>query len=144
MKIRSIRPDDFPQWLDLWNANNMGHKDEAVTTETWTRLNDADVDVYALVAEDKDELVGLLQYVLHPTTGSLAPVCYMQDVFVAPERRQKGIARKMIEELETVGIRKKWARIYWLAEEKNKAAQALYKSLGQKMEFTLHILPIKS
>ena len=144
MKIRSIQPNDFPQWLTLWNANNMGHKDEAVTTETWTRLNDERSDVYGLVAEDKDGLVGLLQYILHPTTGSLAPVCYMQDVFVPPEHRQKGIARQMIGALEKIGTREKWARIYWLAEEKNEAAQALYKSLGQKMEFTLHILPIKS
>ena len=144
IKIRNIKDDDFPEWLSLWNANNLGHKDEAVTTQTWMRLLDDQSDVYALVAEDKGALIGLLQYVLHPTTGSIAPVCYMQDVFVLPERRGQGIAKTMIEHLERIGNREKWSRIYWLAEEKNEAAQALYKSLGQKMEFSLHILPIKS
>ena len=141
MKIRPVSPDDFPAWLALWNANNLGHKDEDVTTQTWTRLNDAQSDVHALVAENKAELIGLLQYVLHPTTGSIEPVCYMQDVFVAPEHRSQGIARTMIETLEQIGKREKWARIYWLAEASNEAAQALYKSLGHKLDFTLHILP---
>lgn len=143
MKIRAAQSDDFPQWLELWNANNIGHKDEDVTTQTWARILDDHADVYALVAEDKDELVGLLQYVVHPTTGSVKPVCYMQDVFVDPARRNQGIAHKMISELEKIGKREQWARVYWLAEESNEAAQALYKSLGQKMEFSLHILPLK-
>lgn len=144
MKIRAITSDDFPEWLALWNANNQGHKDEAVTTQTWARLNDDSADVYALVAEDKDALVGLVQYILHPTTGSVENVCYMQDVFVSPERRDQGIARKMIQELERIGRHAKWARIYWLAEQNNEAAQALYKSLGQTMDFSLHILPTKT
>lgn len=144
MKIRSVTSDDFPAWLGLWNANNLGHKDEAVTTQTWTRLLDDNAQVFGLVAEDKGQLIGLLQYVVHPTTGSVSDICYMQDVFVEPDHRGKGIARKMIGELEKIGKREKWARIYWLAEANNEAAQALYKSLGQTMDFTLHILPINS
>lgn len=107
------------------------------------RLNDDAFPVHALVAEDKGELVGLLQYVLHYTTGSIEQVCYMQDVFVVPERRAQGIARAMIQSLAQIGKREKWGRIYWLAEESNAAAQALYKSLGHRLDFSLHILPVK-
>lgn len=144
MKIRPIEPNDFPEWLDLWNANNLGHKNEDVTTETWGRLIDPKACVYGLVAEDKGTLIGLLQYILHPTTGSIEPVCYMQDVFVATDHRGKGIAKKMIAALERTGKQENWSRIYWLAEAENNAAQSLYKSLGQKMNFTLHILPLES
>lgn len=140
MKIRAVTSDDFPQWLMLWNANNQGQVNEPVTTQTWMRILDDTSSVHALVAEDKGELVGLLQYVVHPTTGSLSDVCYMQDVYVAPERRKQGIARKMVLELERIGKREKWARIYWLAEAGNEAAQALYKNLGQRLNFTLHVL----
>ncbi len=139
-KIRPIIPEDFPEWLALWNANNQGHKDEAVTTQTWTRLNDPEAPVFALVAQSDDVLIGLLQYIVHPTTGSVSPVCYMQDVFVDPAHRKKGIARAMIKELERIAKREKWARIYWLAEADNEAAQSLYKTLGHKLNFTLHIL----
>jgi len=140
MNIRPVTPDDFPQWLALWDANNLGQKNEAVTTQTWMRLNDEGEKVYAIVAEDQNALVGLVQYILHPTTGSVNDVCYMQDVFVDPDHRGKGIARRMIDALETQARKEKWARIYWLAEANNEAAQGLYKSLGHKLDFTLHIL----
>ena len=140
MKIRAVTSDDFPQWLALWNANNLGQVNEPVTTQTWMRILDDASPVHALVAEDKGNLVGLVQYVVHPTTGSLSDVCYMQDVFVTPGHRKRGIARKMVQELERIGKRAKWARIYWLAESDNEAAQALYRDLGQKLDFTLHVL----
>jgi len=144
MNIRSVNPDDFPAWLSLWDANNLGHKNEAVTTQTWIRLNDPDAPVNALVVEHQGELIGLLQYVLHPTTGSVEDVCYMQDVYVHEAHRGKGIGKTMIAALEQQAHQEKWARIYWLAETKNEAAQALYKNLGHKLDFTLHILPTQS
>ncbi len=142
MNIRPVNPEDFPEWLTLWNANNQGHKNEELTTTTWMRLNDPAVPVFALVAQSDDTLIGLLQYIVHPTTGSIDPVCYMQDVFVDPAQRKKGIARAMIKELEKIAKREKWARLYWLAEAENEPAQALYKTLGHKMNFTLYILPV--
>ena len=143
MKVRPATSDDFPQWLALWNANNQGYKDEDVTTKTWSRITNDGEPVYALMAEDAGELVGLLQYIVHPTTGNVLEICYMQDVYVVPERRKQGVARAMIAKLEALGKTEKWGRIYWLAENDNEAAQALYKSLGQKMDFSLHILPLK-
>lgn len=144
MKIRALTSDDFGGWLALWNTNNLGHINEPVTTQTWMRLMDDQAQVFGIVAEDKGALVGLVQYIVHPTTGSIEPACYMQDVFVTPEMRGRGIAKAMIGELERIGKREAWSRVYWLAEAGNEAAQALYKSLGQKMDFTLHILPIKA
>lgn len=142
LTIRPLQADDFPQWLPLWDGNNMGQRNEAVTTETWARLTDTGSAVHGLCATEKGKLVGLVHYILHPTTGSIAPVCYMQDVYVMPEHRLKGIARALVEKVAETGRREKWARMYWLAEAENKAAQALYKELGVKLDFTLHILPL--
>ena len=143
LKIRNIENRDFPDWLPLWDGNNLGIRDEDVTTLTWSRLVDPSAPVHGLVAEKDGQLVGLLHFIVHPTTGNTLDVCYMQDVFVDPEFRLQGVARKLIEELMILGkTGKKWARIYWLAEEKNVAAQELYKSLGTKMNFTLHMMAL--
>jgi ribosomal protein S18 acetylase RimI-like enzyme len=139
VKIRAIENRDFPDWLPLWDGNNLGIRDEAVTAETWARLTDPDFPVRGLVAEEDGKLVGLVHYIEHPTTGSLKNVCYMQDVYVDPARRRSGIARKLIRALEGAG-KGRWARIYWLAESENEAAQALYKALGVKLDFTLHMM----
>lgn len=145
IKIRPIENRDFPGWLPLWDGNNLGHRDEEVTSETWSRLINPEAAVHGLVAEEGGRLIGLVHYITHPTTGSVSDVCYMQDVYVDPEFRRRGIARKLVEELIAVGKKQKqgWARIYWLAESGNEAVQALYKSLGTKMDFTLHMVALK-
>ena len=141
IKIRPLKSEDFPAWLSLWDGNNNGVRDEAVTTETWTRLIDPDFPIHGIVAEDKaGELLGLVHYVLHPTTGSLTDICYMQDVYVDPAQRRKGIARKLVEHLARHAKQEKWGRMYWLAEADNESAQHLYKDIGVKLDFTLHVL----
>lgn len=143
VKIRPLVQSDFPAWLELWNGNNEGHKDPAVTTETWSRLMDDGSGVCGLCAEDEGALTGLVHYILHPTTGSLNPAGYMQDVYVDPAARGKGVARKLVEAVAKQGKTEKWARLYWIAQEENEAAQALYKKFGTKLNFTVHAMAMK-
>lgn len=140
-----MQNDDFPAWLPLWNGNNQGHKDDAVTTETWTRLIDPQAQVFGLVAQDQSSgaLLGLVHYILHPTTGAIAPACYMQDVFVDTAARGRGIGRKLVGAVADIGRKEKWARLYWFAEQNNEAAQALYKKFGVKLNFSLHGMSLK-
>lgn len=142
IKIRPLEMNDFPNWLPLWDGNNQGARDEAVTTETWSRIINPSAQVNGLCAMEKDKMVGLVHYILHATTGHIEPVCYMQDVYVDPDHRGRGIARKMVEELVRIGKREKWARMQWFAEADNEAAQALYKNLGVKLNFSLHVMPL--
>ena len=66
----------------------------------------------------------------------------MQDLYVDPDMRENGIARRMVMQLSDIGKSEKWARMYWLAESDNAAAQALYKSIGMKLDFTLHMMAL--
>ena len=75
-------------------------------------------------------------------TGHLKPVCYMQDLFVNPDHRRKGVGRQLVTALAAVGTHEGWARMYWLAEAQNAEAQMLYRTLGLKLDFTLHVLPL--
>tara|TARA_A200000113_G_scaffold180453_1_gene166259 strand:- start:656 stop:1090 length:435 start_codon:yes stop_codon:yes gene_type:complete len=141
VKIRAIAENDFPEWLPLWDGNNLGQRDQLVTTKTWGRLLDEKSGVFGIVAEEKGKLLGLTHFVLHPTTGAVNDACYMQDVFVDPNSRGKGIAHKMVQHLARLGRKEKWARMYWMAESDNVAAQALYKNIGHKLNFTFHVMP---
>lgn len=141
--IRPLQFDDFPTWLPLWDGNNLGQRDEAVTTETWARLNDPENwMVNGLCAEMGGEILGIVHYILHPTTGNIAPVCYMQDVFVDPAHRRKGVGKRLVEEVTRIGTREKWARMYWLTQVGNKEAKAMYENFGVKLDFTFYVLPI--
>ncbi len=141
--IRPLKFDDFASWLPLWDGNNMGQRNKAVTTETWSRICDPNnTQVNGLCAEKNGELLGIVHYILHPTTGQINPVCYMQDVFVAPTHRRKGIGKRMVEEVTKIAAKEKWARMYWLTSPDNKEAKAMYENFGIKLDFNLYILPI--
>ena len=140
--IRPLTQDNYEQWLPLWDGNNHGQSNATVTAETWRRLMDPQNPVHGLGAHYDGRLAGLLHFILHPVTGHIEPVCYMQDVYVNPAFRRKGIARALVTSLSDIGKHEKWARIYWLAELDNEAAQNLYKYIGFRLGFSLHVLPL--
>lgn len=139
--VDDIRESDFTEWLRLWDGNNGGVRNDAVTKETWNRLLTPIFPVHGFVARVDGKMAGLVHYILHPVTGHIDPVCYMQDLYVDPAFRRRGIGRMLVEHLAAVGQHEKWARLYWLAEANNEAAQKLYKNLGIRLNFTLHVLP---
>jgi len=142
MNIRALNRSDYDQWLPLWQENCLHKISDDVTAETWRRIGNPKENVFGFAAfNDNDELVGILHYILHATTGFIQPACYMQDLFVDEKHRKQGIAKQLVWELHELGKNEKWARIYWFAENNNEAAQALYKNLGVKMDFGLFILP---
>ena len=141
--IRPLKRSDYDKWLPLWQENCLHQVSDDVTQETWRRLCHAGELVYGLAlfdGEHETNLIGFLHYILHPTTGFIEPACYMQDLFIAPDFRRQGMAKRLIWELNEIGQREEWARIYWFAEQGNEAAQKLYKNIGISMNFSLHML----
>lgn len=134
--------DDFGAWLPLWIANNLGQHDTAVTAQTWERLTGDYPALGGLCAVQGDDILGFAHYIVHPTTGALADAAYLQDVFVAPEHRGKGIARRLVDAVIKHGQQAGWSRLYWMAERDNAAAQALYKKIAPPIDFTVHVLPL--
>lgn len=142
MIIRPLENGDYAEWLPLWNANNLGQHNPAITANTWKRLIDPqDSGVNGMAAIEASHILGIMHYILHPTTGSLANVCYMQDLFVMPAHRGKGIAKSLVRALEQRGKTEHWARITWLADNTNPEAQTLYRNLGVRLNFSFHVLP---
>jgi ribosomal protein S18 acetylase RimI-like enzyme len=143
--IRPLEFDDFSQWLPIWDGNNLGQRDESVTAATWERLtNMRNTQVNGLCADLNGELLGIVHYILHPTTGSISPVCYMQDVFTSPQHRRKGVGKRLVQELSKIGQQEKWARIYWLTDVGNTEAKAMYENFGIALNVTFYVLPLGS
>lgn len=141
--IRPLQFDDFPKWLPLWDGNNLGNRDQDITTSTWSRLVDANnKNVNGLCAMQGENMLGIVHYILHPTTGAINPVCYMQDVYVNPDHRRKGVGKRLVEAVTQKGSAEKWARMYWLTQESNLEAKAMYENFGIKLNFAFYVLPI--
>ena len=68
---------------------------------TWNRLLRQD-DVFGIGAKVDGKLIGIAHYLFH-TSAWATTICYLQDLFVAPEVRGKGTARALIEAVAVAG-----------------------------------------
>jgi GNAT superfamily N-acetyltransferase len=143
--IRFVIREDFPQWLPLWEGYNRfyGRFDatalpEAITQTTWSRFFDAYEPVHAIVAEQGGELVGLVHYIFHRSTISIAPTCYLQDLFTTESTRGQGIGRKLIEAVYQQARLAGAARVYWLTHETNSTAMKLYDKVAERSGFVVY------
>ncbi|MBE0532578.1 MAG: GNAT family N-acetyltransferase [Rhodospirillales bacterium] len=136
--VRALAPTDFAQWLPLWVGYHRFYGRaiaDDVTRTTWGRFFDAYEPVNALVAEADGGLIGFAHTILHRNTATLAPVCYMQDLFVAEAARGKGVGRALIEAVYERAKAAGSPRVYWMTHETNATAQALYDQVAERSGF---------
>ena len=143
--IRSVVRADFLQWLPLWEGYNKFYGrfgntalPGEITQMTWARFFDAYEPVHAMVAEDKGELVGLVHYIFHRNTISIAPTCYLQDLFTKESVRGKGIGRKLINAVYEQAMLAGAPRVYWHTHESNNTAMALYNQVAEHSGFVVY------
>ena len=143
--IRPVTRTDFQQWLPLWQGYNKfyGRSGEtalpdAITEMTWGRFFDAYEPLHAIVAEEDGKLVGLVHYLFHRSTISIAPTCYLQDLFTAETVRGKGIGRKLIAAVYEQAKLADAARVYWLTHESNETAMKLYDQVADRSGFVVY------
>jgi GNAT superfamily N-acetyltransferase len=145
LTIRDVAASDYEPWLTLWNGYNAFYGRSGatalpaeVTQTTWQRFFDAREPVYALVAELDGSLIGLTHYLFHRSTTLLAPICYLQDLYTAPERRRTGVGRALIEAVYECARDAGSPRIYWQTHETNLVAQRLYEQVAERSGFIVY------
>lgn len=128
--IRSLAPADEPRWRELFDGYTRFYErepSEPITRHLWKRALDPTSAVYSIVAVDESALViGIANYLVHENTTQLTPVCYLQDLFVDPERRRGGVGRQLIDWLLAETKRAGWSRLYWHTKETNYVGRILY------------------
>jgi GNAT superfamily N-acetyltransferase len=143
-RVRKIARRDEQRWRELWDAYTRFYEREpceAITSRTWARIMDAGTVIDAIVAEDANQrVVGIANYLLHESTSSLAPVCYLQDLFVDPTCQGAGVGRILIDwlvaEMKIAG----WSRLYWHTKENNYRARSLYDKYTQHSGFLRYVI----
>jgi GNAT superfamily N-acetyltransferase len=83
-------------------------------------------------------VVGLAHYLFHRSTISMAPTCYLQDLFTAGEARGQGVGRALIEAVCERARRAGSGRLYWHTQETNGVARRLYDRVGEYSGFIVY------
>lgn len=83
-----------------------------------------------LLAEWEEKPAGFALYFYNFSTFLSKPGIYIEDVFIRPEFRRKGIAKKIFKHLAQKVMAQECGRLEWSVLDWNSDAIELYKSLG--------------
>jgi GNAT superfamily N-acetyltransferase len=111
---------------------------DEITQITWARFFDAYEPVHAMVAEHEGRLVGLVHYLFHRSTISIAPTCYLQDLFTDASTRGQGVGRALIGAVYGQATLAGVSRVYWLTHETNSTAMKLYDQVAERSGFVVY------
>jgi len=140
--IRALADRDQPRWRELFDGYLTFYESELsdeVKRTTWQRLlsDDPNMGGFAAVGAD-DRPVGLAHYIIHPSTWTKGPYCYLEDLFVDPDLRGSGIGRALITELKKHAEASGCERLYWLTQEFNYKGRILYDTVAKKIPFVVY------
>jgi len=88
---------------------------------------------WVLIAEWNSEPVGFAFYFFNYSTWLGRPGLYLEDLFVRPEARGKGIGKALLAKLAQVALANNCYGMRWQVLDWNQPAIDFYDSLGGKM-----------
>ncbi|WP_321839781.1 GNAT family N-acetyltransferase [Paraburkholderia bannensis] len=142
--IRDPAPADRADWFRLWAGYNAFYAEPVapqISERTWQRMLDADTGLFGRIAEIEGRVMGFALGVLHEGTWVDAPICYLEDLFVDPAARGKGMGRALIADLVALGRQRGWSRLYWHTRQDN-PARKLYDEFTPADDFVRYRLSL--
>jgi GNAT superfamily N-acetyltransferase len=136
LQIRAAAPSDIPLILELIRALAEYEKlaDACVATEE--RLTETLFGprpyAEAIIAEWNGEPAGLALYFHNYSTFLARPGVYLEDLFVKPELRGRGIGKALLARLARIAVERGCGRMEWAVLDWNTPSIGFYRKLGAK------------
>ena len=132
--IRNATPADIPQILNFIQAlADYERAPEAVVATEADLLRDGfgpSPFYCCLIAELDGQPAGFALYFFDYSTWLGRPGIYLEDLFVYPELRGRGIGKLLLEKVAAIAVEKGCARLKWAVLDWNTPSIEFYKSLG--------------
>lgn len=144
LTVGPLAPEDRAAWESLARGYKTFYETQLAAEQyeaAWQRMRRRE-DVLGLGARLDGRLVGIAHYLFHASVWDKR-VCYLQDLFVAPEARGRGVARALIEAVAADARKRGAARYYWQTREQNATARALYDKVARFKGFIRYDYPLE-
>lgn len=138
VRIRAAGPEDAPHILPMLRAlaRQEGLEDVLAVTEAdlraWLEPDDPRLDALVAVAEGGGPPLGYTTFMTRFSAWRAGPYVYLDDVFVRPEARGRGIGTRLIRAVARIAVERR-QHVWWDASPGNDRALALYRSLGARL-----------
>jgi len=85
-----------------------------------------------ITEDQKNKTIGFALYFFTFSTFEGKPTLYLEDLFVKPDYRGRGIGKALLVELAKIALEKGCARMEWAVLDWNQPSIEFYKSIGAK------------
>ena len=110
---------------------------DAQTELTWSRFFDDDFNLHGFVVEFDGEVVGFAHCSFTNSTWLEKPDLYLEDLFVSPDHRKRGLGEFLIENCAQFAKESGARRLYWQTQRSNESAQRLYSKVSRLSEYII-------
>ncbi|AUC98565.1 MULTISPECIES: GNAT family N-acetyltransferase [Bradyrhizobium] len=135
--IRRARPDEaglvFSLVRELAEYEKLLHEVHASEADIAEALFGANPRLYCDIAEWNGEPAGFAVWFVNFSTFAGRHGIYLEDLFVRPALRGKGIGKALLVHLAKQCLANGWARLQWAVLDWNAPSIAFYKSLGAEL-----------
>jgi GNAT superfamily N-acetyltransferase len=136
LTIRAATPDDTATILsfiqDLAEYEKLAHEVVADEPALRATLFGARPAAEVLLAELAGAPVGFALFFPSYSTFLAKPGLYLEDLFVRPAARGRGVGRALMSALARIAVSRDYGRFEWSVLDWNEPALAFYRSLGAK------------
>jgi len=140
--IRRLARGDWDDWRALWAGYLAFYRAELrdeTSAATFDRLCAGADGMFGLLAlDDAGRGIGMANCVVHPTTWSRQPKCYLEDLFVAPSSRGHDVGRALLEAVKQAGTERGAGQVYWHTQQYNGRARSLYDQVARPTSFVVY------
>jgi GNAT superfamily N-acetyltransferase len=137
LNIRRARPDEAGLVLslvrELAEYEKLLHEVSATEADIAAALFGSDPRLFCEIAEWEGQPVGFAVWFFNFSTFSGRAGIYLEDLFVRPAYRGKGIGKALLAYLAKACVANGWARLQWAVLDWNTPSIQFYKSLGAVM-----------
>jgi len=134
--IRSASEKDVPAILSLIKelAEYEKLSDQVVASEDEIKkvLFGENNFVEILIAECEGQIAGQALFFKNFSTFLGKPGIYLEDLYVRPEMRSKGISKALLDKLISLAKERNYGRVEWSVLDWNESAIDFYKKIGAK------------
>jgi GNAT superfamily N-acetyltransferase len=143
--VRPVGAQDEADWRRLWGEYLAFYETalpEEITSSTFAQILSGDsTAMQARLLTVNGCTAGLVQFVTHRSCWKTENVCYLQDLYLDPALRGRGLGRALIGAVYAEADRIGTPAVYWLTAGTNSTARQLYDRVGMLTPFVEYDRP---
>lgn len=137
LSLRQVKPEDVPTLFSLIQAlaeyEKLAHAVTGNVAALQEHLFGSRPYIEAIIAEYRGETAGFALFFPNYSTFLTQPGIYLEDLFVLPKYRRKGIGKEVLGYLARLVLERGYGRLEWSVLDWNVDAIAFYERMGAQV-----------